>query len=354
MKLSVCLVLGGFLILTGCENDGIKIDLQEFKFGKNEISESLEGKWKFSIGDDKQWALPSYNDKSWEEIKVPSPWENEGFHGYNGFAWYRKKFKVPKEVKSTGFYLNLGYIDDVDETYINGHLVGVSGGFPPEFVTAYDAQRKYFVPKSLLKDGDNLIAVRVYDSQLEGGITRGQIGISPVKPDQLLISDLDMDINLSGFWKFSIGDNLDWKEKSFDDSKWGKIFVPAYWETQGYKDYDGFAWYRTSFTLPEEFKDRKMVLVLGMIDDIDQTYINGILVGSIGDWHFNTVPSSFNQHDEWQSFRGYYLPDSVLISGKENTIAVRVYDGFKDGGIYKGPIGLITQEKYRTVWKKNK
>ena len=38
----------------------------------------LEGNWKFSIGDDSAWASPDYNDQDWEEIKVPSSWENEG------------------------------------------------------------------------------------------------------------------------------------------------------------------------------------------------------------------------------------------------------------------------------------
>ena len=64
-----------------------------------------------------------------------------------------------------------------------------------------------------------------------------------------------------------------------DDNYWKEIFVPAYWEVQGYKNYDGFAWYRKSFVLPEKYSGIKLVLMLGMIDDIDQTYINGTLIG---------------------------------------------------------------------------
>jgi sialate O-acetylesterase len=94
--------------------------------------------------------------------------------------------------------------------------------------------------------------------------------------------------------------------------------------------------------------------MLGKIDDIDQTFINGTLVGSVGDWNFETFPESFNQNNEWEVIRGYYIPDNVLLAGKENTIAVRVYDGFMDGGIYLGPIGLITQNKYREYWNKQK
>jgi sialate O-acetylesterase len=152
-------------------------------------------------------------------------------------------------------------------------------------------------------------------------------------------------------WKINIGDIPDWKNPDYDDKEWKEIFVPAFWEAQGYKNYDGFAWYRMKFTLPEKYAGQKMVLMLGMIDDIDQTFVNGTMVGSVGDWKFDILPNSFNQNNEWETIRGYYIPDGILLPGKENTIAVRVYDGFMDGGIYKGPIGLVTQDKYREYWK---
>ena len=50
-------------------------------------------------------------------------------------------------------------------------------------------------------------------------------------------------------------------------------------------------------------------------------------------------------------FRAYYIPDGILMPGEENTISVRVYDGMVDGGIYDGPIGLITQDEYSEYWK---
>lgn len=358
-KLSAC--CGIFLIaLVGCKSENN--NQQEFDT-KNFFSEmdkmhrandknyiSLEGNWRFSIGDDTAWASPEFDDKDWEKIKVPSTWEDQGFHGYNGYAWYRKTFEIPKESAGSNFILNAGFIDDVDETYINGKLVGITGGFPPQFVTAYDANREYYISKDILKEGKNLIAVRVYDAMLEGGITRGAVGLFPVRSDVRLISNIDLDINLSGLWKFHTGDNAEWKNSGYDDNNWKEIFVPAYWEVQGYKDYNGFAWYRKSFILPEKFSGKKLVLMLGMIDDIDQTYVNGTLVGSVGDWYFNNVPNNFNQNDEWQTLRGYYLPADLLLPGKENTVAVRVYDGFINGGIYRGPIGMITQEKYRKYW----
>ena len=163
----------------------------------------LSGKWKFTIGDDTTWSSPYYNDFSWEEIQVPSTWENQGFHGYNGFAWYRKSFNLPADFQNSGLNLHLGFIDDVDETYVNGTLVGVSGGFPPYFLTAYNASRKYFVPNHILKRDSNIISIRVYDAMLEGGLIKGQIGLSKITQDKNWNASLDPDINLSTPWNTS-------------------------------------------------------------------------------------------------------------------------------------------------------
>jgi sialate O-acetylesterase len=345
------------MVISGCRSDNEnqqnvdENDLFQSADNMLEISKrnyiDLEGNWRFSIGDDAEWSLPDFSDNNWEKIRVPGMWEDQGFHGYNGFAWYRKTFEIKKELFGKNFILNAGFIDDVDQTFINGKLIGMSGGFPPQYVTAYDAYREYYIPKEILIEGKNTIAIRVYDSQLGGGIIGGDVGLSPVESDPSHIAYLDLDINLRGSWKINIGDIGEWKDSEYDDTKWTEIFVPAFWETQGYKNYDGFAWYRLKFTLPEKLANQEMVLMLGMIDDIDQTYINGKLVGSTGDWNFDYVPTNFNRNYEWEKIRSYYIPANVLLPGRENTIAVRVFDGYIDGGIYKGPIGLITQEKYR-------
>lgn len=307
---------------------------------------NLSGLWKFTIGDEREWRLRNFDDSDWEEIKVPSSWENQGFHGYNGFAWYRKSFSFPQNKSDKNIYLHLGYVDDVDEVYFNGQLIGVSGGFPPYYQTAYNAYRKYFVPSEIINKTDaNIIAVRVYDAELEGGILSGNIGLYQAK------IGLSPDLNLSGAWRFSPGDDSSWISKSFNDSEWNKIFVPAHWETQGFKDYDGFAWYRKSFAIPEELHSEKLILLLGKIDDIDQAFINGKFVGSTGIWIESKTPTEFNRNNEYQELRAYFIPDGLLNKDGENVIAVRVYDGFRDGGIYEGPIGLITQKNYREYWQ---
>jgi sialate O-acetylesterase len=308
---------------------------------------NLKGLWKFSIGDDIARAKPNFNDQDWEIISVPSSWENEGFNGYNGYAWYRKSFHVSTSLKERVFTLRLGRIDDVDEVYLNGHLIGSTGTFPPDYNTAYFAWREYHVPQKYLNfGGENVIAIRVYDSEMEGGIIEGEIGLFEKK------GIMKLDIDLAGKWKFNVGDESEWKEKNYNDDEWAEILVPAKWELQIGDDYDGFAWYRLIFTVPETMKGKKLVFVLGKIDDIDEAYLNGKQIGETG--NMNRSPINYNRNNEYQQTRGYFIPDDLLEYGKENVIAVRVYDGFKDGGIYEGPIGLIEQSKYTKYWRNYK
>jgi len=308
---------------------------------------NLRGTWKFAIGDDKNRSNPNFDDSDWGNISVPSEWENEGYHGYNGYAWYRTTAYVPKMYQSTSIYFSIGYIDDVDEVYFNGRLIGGKGGFPPHYSTAYNQFREYIIPPSFIYfNKHNSIAIRVYDAELAGGILSGPVSL--ISKDTFLYPDFSLD---GGDWKFSTGDDSVYKEKSFDDSRWNYMQVPAFWDNFGYSDYDGFAWYRKKFNPGSSLDGKKFVLMLGQIDDIDETYLNGILIGSTG--KMDGFEPEVNNYD-YKQFRGYFIPDGLIKPNAENIIAVRVYDGFKDGGIYSGPIGFVSQEKYVTFWKSHK
>jgi len=43
--------------------------------------------WKFEIGDDPAYSERNYDVSRWEQIHVPGTWENQGFPGYDGYAW---------------------------------------------------------------------------------------------------------------------------------------------------------------------------------------------------------------------------------------------------------------------------
>lgn len=316
-------------------------------YEKLTLLQSLRGEWSFSIGIDNKWTSPDYDDSDWEKIRVPSSWEDQGFNGYNGYAFYRKKITISSSLKNRMLYINLGYIDDVDEVYLNGHKIGSTGSFPPDYITAYNAERIYYLPEELIRfEGTNVIAVKVYDTEQAGGIVGGDIGIYGGK------TSVNLEVNLQTIWKFREGDDLKRKDIAFDDSDWNEVFVPAKWEDQGYRDYNGYAWYRKTFTWTGS-DDERMIIVLGKIDDMDQVYINGSLVGSTG--YF--PPRSKNQPitgQEYNAFRGYYLPVGILKKGQKNVIAVRVLDKGGVGGIYEGPVGLISQKNYIRYWREIK
>lgn len=301
----------------------------------------LRGEWRFEIGDDPQRSDAAYDDSGWELIYAPSAWEEEGFPGYDGYAWYRKHFQAKPEWRGKALTLVLGYIDDVDETYINGQLVGATGTFPPRYSTAYNVHRIYTIPAGALNyNGDNLVTVRVYDHELSGGMLRGKLGVYE-DPDVLV-----PDIVMEGKWKFSKGDDLTWKDRVFDDSRWGMINVPAFWERQGYEEYDGFGWYRTRVRVSDNLLNERLILLLGKIDDLDEAFFNGERIGKTGHFSPDWQPGS----DEYLQLRAYTIPSGLIRAGTENVIAVRVFDGYRDGGIYAGPIGIVTRERY-LKWK---
>ena len=306
---------------------------------------NLKGKWKFELGDNPRWADPKFDDAKWDDIRVPAPWEDQGYPGYDGYGWYRKHFTLERSVKDLAVYLQVGYVDDVSEVYLNGHMVGFEGQFPPDFITAYNMARPYRIPEQYLNnDGDNVIAVRVYDQRLAGGIVSGKVGL--FEPSEYL----EPDYNLEGTWKFTTGDDPAWKNPGFGDDKWKKIVVPGYWEGQGYKNYDGMAWYRLAFKVPEKFIGQKLVLLMGKIDDFDETYVNGKRIGRTGDmWAHATREDA---GDAYSRLRAYTIPSDVLLADQVNVIAVRVQDVFMHGGIYDGPIGLISRQKYLD-WKED-
>jgi len=110
-----------------------------------------------------------------------------------------------------------------------------------------------------------------------------------------------------------------WKELSFDDSNWPSMNVPGIWEYQALSDFDGVVWYRKTIYLSEEFAGKEALLELAMINDSDDSYVNGLKVGKMS--------ISFKEK------RRYIIPAGVLKKGK-NVIAVRVEDIGGSGGIY--------------------
>ena len=112
-----------------------------------------------------------------------------------------------------------------------------------------------------------------------------------------------------------------WSGSSIDDSSWESITVPGYWENQGFKDVDGCIWYRKNVSIPKSWVGKELTFHLGKVDDGDNTYINGQLVG---------------ETNSWNAERKYSI-DGSLVTSDELQVAVRVTDGNLGGGIYTEP-----------------
>jgi alpha-galactosidase len=157
----------------------------------------------------------------------------------------------------------------------------------------------------------------------------------------------EVKVPLDRGWKFMIGDNTGYSSPVFDDASWKQIQVDKVWEEQGYDPYDGFAWFRVRVVIPEELKANSFLkdslrICLGKINNFDQTFLNGFLIGSnaknippggAGDSLFIKAPTRMYNVE-----RSYTLSvnDPRILWGKENVIAVRVYDEGGLGGLYSG------------------
>ncbi|WP_434995717.1 alpha/beta hydrolase-fold protein [Arthrobacter sp. Ld5] len=147
-------------------------------------------------------------------------------------------------------------------------------------------------------------------------------------------------LDLSGTWKFTVGDDPAYAEPSFDDSDWTSLQVP---ETDGapqFADYDGFGWYRLTFDLPDDAEGQNLVASLGFLDDADEAFLNGVRIGSSG-----SMPP--DAQSQWFEQRLYPVPAEAPVFGGTNTLSVRVYDMSGGGGWYQGPVGIYSKDAVR-------
>jgi len=141
------------------------------------------------------WAKPAFDHGKWKTMKVPGHFENAGLPGHDGVVWFRKTIELSAGQAKSKAILNLGQIDDMDVTWVNGKRVG---GYenPGHHYTV----RNYPIPAGLLKTGKNTIAVRVMDHGAPGGIAG--------KPEQLSLQFGKETVSLANLWHFAPGANL--------------------------------------------------------------------------------------------------------------------------------------------------
>ena len=86
----------------------------------------------------------------------------------NVFGWYAHAFNVPKWLMKLDIVMDLGIVDDADETFVNGTFVGSTGRVPNGSVWQKD--RRYRIPADLLRENGNAVAVQTWSLWGLGGI----------------------------------------------------------------------------------------------------------------------------------------------------------------------------------------
>ena len=173
--------------------------------------------------------------------------------------------------------------------------------------------------------------------------------------------DCKDNISLNGKWKFHFCEKpadriVDFYKTEFDVSKWTEIDVPGSWPLQGYDkplymnhpyefntqnpypykvptEWNPVGAYRRVFTIPAEWKDKRIVLHFGAVKSSFYVYVNGKKVGYSQD---SKMQAEFD-------ITAYVNPDA------ENTLAVEVYR-FSKGSYLEGQDMWRLAGIKRDVW----
>ena len=138
-------------------------------------------------------------------------------------------------------------------------------------------------------------------------------------------------IALSGRWKIVETDDIAPAEADFDDSKAASITIPGKWDyvLERNRDLASTVWLRKKIIIPEDFTDQLMVLSLGTIAVVDETYFNGIYVGGTG--RFPSGKGRLDYSIALHRERNYQFPSSLVRYGGENVIAIKVFSHYVNG-----------------------
>jgi len=126
-----------------------------------------------------------------------------------------------------------------------------------------------------------------------------------------------------------------WGRDDFDDHAWPTMPLPSFWQNQGLT-FNGCVWFRRTIDVPASWVGHDLILNLGAVDDFDTTYFNGKVIGATP----RGTPNAYKLP------RRYVVPAELLKTG-QNTIAVRVFDQFGDGG-FAGPAISMAAESTAT------
>ncbi|MEI6071695.1 MAG: hypothetical protein WCS31_07870 [Verrucomicrobiae bacterium] len=263
-------------------------------------------------------STPSPSDPRWKPVTVPGyvdeqrpDWKN------SAVFWYRCRFTIDKlPALSAASNLHIGAIKDEDDISLNGTPVGHTGrdNHVNDWLTA---PRFYPVPAKLLREGENELLIRIVNLGGACGISAGPArmiwGADEKPKTEVSLMDLASrpPLDLVGQWLVLLADAGEAVQPADTDPRWKSKYVPG-----PVIDLENRSvWCRRDINIKEIPAGARPVLVIGAVDDEDETYINGQKVGHIGK---DTNPKNY-----YTAQRAYAIPAGLLKVGA-NRIVVKV------------------------------
>jgi len=228
-----------------------------------------------------KWFDTNYIATNWQRIAVPGYWEDQGVRDLDGIVWYRKEFEVPAAMTGSNAKLYLGRIVDADVVYVNGKPVGNTSYQYP--------QRRYTLPEGMLKQGRNVIVVRVTNHSSKGGFV-------PDKP-YCIVAGKDT-ISLTGYWQYKVGGVFTTKHQqspAIDLQYQPAALYNAMIAPLANFTIKGFAWYQGEGNIARapEYRDRLTSFIrdwrgLWKLGDLPFVYVQ---LPNFGDMQFKPAES---------------------------------------------------------------
>lgn len=140
----------------------------------------------FDVGQKGGWFAPGLDESEWKTVEVPGGFRELGVPDTPAVVYFRRAVELPDPLPVGDAKIELGVVERMDTTEINGRLVGASSWV--------ENPRSYVIPPDVLKPGNNLVVVRVLKTIPGGGFE------SPPEKLRIVLGD-GREIPLAGEWK---------------------------------------------------------------------------------------------------------------------------------------------------------
>lgn len=158
---------------------------------------------------------------------------------------------------------------------------------------------------------------------------------------EVRVSQPEKRTSLEGPWKINLHDSITFAAPEYDDSSWEDFNLPGSmmrYALDRTGTVAGTLWIRKTVTVDAKHPREDIGLILGRIGNADETYFNGVRIGSTGRF----PPRELSM---WNHPRHYEVPKSAIRYGAKNVIAVRIrYYMINE---VRGPLAVTGMEEFR-------